>query len=50
MTNDDLFWQTYEEYCKMKQQDEVIKHQVKHEEPPSVGSETGIELEPGYEN
>ena len=44
MTSDDKFWQIYEEYCKMKQ-DEVVK-----EDEPSVGSETGIELEPGYEN
>ena len=44
MTSDDKFWQIYEEYCKMKQ-DEVVK-----KDEPSVGSETGIELEPGYEN
>ena len=50
MTNDDLFWQTYEEYCKMKQQDEVIKYQIENELPTDAGSETGIELEPGYEN
>tara|TARA_Y100000361_G_scaffold53826_1_gene47029 strand:+ start:554 stop:679 length:126 start_codon:yes stop_codon:yes gene_type:complete len=41
MTSDDLFWQTYEEYCKMKQEDA---------QGIDVGSETGIELEPGYEN
>ena len=44
MTSDDLFWQTYEEYCKMKQEDAQVKPEI------DVGSETGIELEPGYEN
>ena len=47
---DDKFWQTYEEYCKIKQEDEAKKWQIKNEYPIEVGSETGIEEEPEYEN